>query len=165
MSLNDSLVAQRTELERLGFQVLHIEHETLIAGRRSFYWECLFTLVNYTVFVRRVTTLSSQMMESDRSEYLLQAKRLNPSGLPRGLQAGNAVLIAYIADQVDADAQLLCEPNFRRYFAQFYIRAALDLGSNTTFLFKKKPFWGALYYSKFRYLLTRLLLPGENSYS
>lgn len=64
MPLNDSLIAYKNELERLGFQVLYIEHETLVAGRRSFYWECLFTLVNYTVFVRRVTTLSKQLMES-----------------------------------------------------------------------------------------------------
>lgn len=88
----------------------------------------------------------------------MQAKHLIPSGLPRGLQAGNAVLVAYIADRVDADAQLLCERNFCRYFAQFYVLAALDLSSNATFLFKNKPFWSVLYYSKFHYLLTQILL-------
>jgi hypothetical protein len=155
MSLDQSLVTRRAELERLGFQVLQVEPETLIAGRRSFYWDCIFTYVNYTVFVRRVTALSVQMLESERTQFLLRSKTLNPSSF----QYGNAVLVVYIADQVDIDAQLFCEHQIRLRFAQFYIPAALDLSCESTFLLRRTPLLGGVYYSKFRYILIRLLSP------
>lgn len=159
MPLDQSLVARQAELKRLGFQLLHIEPKILIASRRSFYWDCMFTFVNYTVFVKRVETLSVQIMERDRPQFLSQAKELNPPKLPRGLQSGNAILIVYIADQVDSDAQQQCNKHLKLDFAQFYIPAALDLNCGTPFLFRKTPFWGAVYYIKFRYILTRLLFP------
>jgi len=159
MPLDQCLVTRQAELERLGFQVLQVEPETLIAGRRSFYWDCMFTFVNYTVFVRRVTALSVQMLESERTQFLLRSKTLNPSSIPPGFQSGNAVLVVYIADQVDIDAQLFCEHQVRLGFAQFYIPAVLDLSRESAFLLRHTPLWGAVYYSKFRYILGRLLSP------
>ncbi|HTL89368.1 MAG TPA: hypothetical protein VL134_08195, partial [Leptolyngbya sp.] len=150
MALDQALVAQKAELERMDFKILQAEDESLIAGRRSFYWDCLLTFINYTVFVQRVTTLSAEMILGDRDRLISESKRLNRSALMRGFQSGNAILVVYIADRVDFDAQVLCERQGRLAFAQFYVPAALDLSRNTAFSIQKNPIFGAIYYPKFR---------------
>jgi len=75
------------------------------------------------------------------------------------MQSGNAILVVYVADRVQPDAQNLCERQGKLGFAEFYVPAALDLERNAAFLIQKTPVWGAIYYSKFRYILARLLSP------
>lgn len=159
MSLDQSLAIRQSELAQLGFQILAVEPTTLVAKRRTFYWDCIFTFVNYTVFVRRVTQLSGQMIEDERLQLLSRSNALNPSALPRGFQSGNAILVVYIADQVDIEAQRLCQSKARLEFAQFYLNGALDLSTESTYFIRHTPLWGGVYYSKFRYILSRLLAP------
>ncbi len=154
-----TLDPQVQELQQLGFEILRTEPLILIAKRRTFYWECFLTFVNYTMFVRRVERLSAAMILEEREKFLNQSKALNRSKLPRGIQSGNAILVAYIADRVDEDAQRLCEYNSKKYFAQFYQTAALNTQTSQTYLLKKTPLWGAVYFGKFTYLLNRVLLP------
>jgi hypothetical protein len=156
---SEGLVAQEYELKRLNFEILQLEPEAIVARRRSFYWDCGFCFINYIVFVRKVPTLSAQIIESDRPRFLTISKNLNPSALPKGLQSGNAILVIYIADYVDAEAQVACEGNIKLEFAQFYIPSALDLSREATFLVRRDPYWGRVFYGKFRYILKRLLLP------
>ncbi|MGG6269555.1 hypothetical protein ACQ4M3_33035 [Leptolyngbya sp. AN03gr2] len=159
MTLDSSLIAQQAELERLDFQILQADQDRIIASRRSFYWECLLTFVNYTVFVQRVRSLSAEMILNDRDRLIPESKQLNQSSIPRGLQSGNAILVVYVADRVEPDAQKLCERQGKLGFAEFYVPAALDLEGNAAFLIQKTPAWGAIYYCKFRYILARLLSP------
>jgi len=159
MTLDPSLIAQKAELERLDFKILEADHDRIVASRRSFYWECLLTYLNYTIFVQRVNELSLERMMNDRDRLIPESKELNRSRLPRGMQSGNAILVVYIADRVQPDAQNLCERQGKLGFAEFYVPAALDLKQNAAFLIQKTPAWGAIYYSKFRYILARLLSP------
>jgi hypothetical protein len=161
MPTDQSLLSQQYELKRLNFRILQVEPKSLVASRRSFYWDCFFTLINYTVFVQRVKVLSVQVIESDRLKFLAISKKLNPSFLPKGFQSGDAILVIYIADQVDVNAQLLCESNPRIEFAHFYIPAALDLSRKTTFFAKCMPIWGRVYYRKFSYILKHLFAPNS----
>ncbi|AFY75196.1 hypothetical protein Syn7502_03332 [Synechococcus sp. PCC 7502] len=163
MILDQSLSLRRDQLLDLGFKILHIESDTVIAGRRWFHWDCLFTLINYTVFVRRVTNLSLAMLESDHPQFLAKSQKLYPSFLPRGCQAGDAVLVVYIADQVDTESQFRCEHELNLGFAEFYVPAALDLSSKRLFLIRRIPLWGSLYYGKFRYILGLLLIPNSKT--
>lgn len=159
MTLNSSLVAQKAELERLDFQILQADQDRIVARRRSFYWECFLTFVNYTIFVQRVKSLSAETILHDRDRLIPESKELNRSRLPRGMQSGNAILVVYVADRVQPDAQKLCERQGKLGFAEFYVPAALDLEQNAAFLIQKTPAWGAIYYGKFRYILARLLSP------
>lgn len=159
MALDPSLIGQQAELERLGFQILQVEPNRIIASRRSFYWECLLTFVNYTIFVQRVDKVSAAMILNDRDRLIPESKQVNRSPIPRGLQSGNAVLVVYVGDRVEPDAQELCERQGKLGFAEFYVPAAFDLERNAAFLIRKTPVWGAIYYSKFRYILARLLSP------
>jgi len=134
------------------------ESMTAIAARRTFNWECLLTWVNYTVFVRWIPLLTAQVMEADQQTLMQKAKQANQSPLPRGFQSGNAVLVAYIADQVDLEARQLCQRNTKIRFAQFYVPAASEQ-QGQTYLIQKTPLWGFIYYVKFRYILNRLLKP------
>ncbi|WP_299411396.1 hypothetical protein [Acaryochloris sp. IP29b_bin.148] len=158
MTADHPLSAQQQELSCLGFRVLEVMPDTIIAARRTFNWECLLTWVNYTVFVRRVPLLNAQVMATDQLTLMQQAQKANQSPLPRGFQSGNAVLVAYIADQVDLEARQLCQRKTKIRFAQFYVPAALDQ-DRQIYLIQKTPLWGFIYYVKFRYILNRLLKP------
>lgn len=158
MTADHPLSAQQQELSHLNFRVLEVTPDTIIAARRTFNWECLLTWVNYTVFVRRVPLLNAQVMETDQQTLMQKAQQANQSPLPRGFQSGNAVLVAYIADQVDLEARQLCQRKTKIRFAQFYVPAASD-HEGQTYLIQKTPLWGFIYYVKFRYILNRLLKP------
>ncbi|WP_299485705.1 hypothetical protein [Acaryochloris sp. IP29b_bin.137] len=158
MSADHPLWLQQQELTCLNFRILEVTPDTIIAARRTFNWDCLFTWVNYTVFVRRVSLLTAQVMETDQTALMQKAQQSNQSPLPRGFQSGNAVLVAYIADQVDLEAQQLCQQRTKIRFAQFYLPAALDQNQHT-YLIHRTPLWGLIYYTKFRYILNRLLKP------
>lgn len=156
-----SLEAQRSQLQRFDFEIVKDEPDTLIALRQKWYPDCLLTKMTYVVFVRKVPHLSVDMMEADRNQLQTDAKKLNPSLLPRGFQAGVAVITIYIADRVDFEAQSLCKQKPKIRFAWFYLPAALEQSSSKVFYLKETPIWGFLYYSKFRYLIRRLLQPTD----
>ncbi|MCM1981767.1 hypothetical protein [Lyngbya confervoides] len=156
-----SLGAQRQELQRLGFEILKTDPHTLIAKRHNFYWDCLLTCVNYTVFVRSVDCLTPEMMAQERQSFFDQAQRLNPSPLPRGLQSGNAILVAYLAKRVTPEAQRICLGAPQKYFAQFYLPAVWDHSQGQLFILRQTPYWGRIYFGKFRYILSHVLLPHQ----
>jgi hypothetical protein len=72
---------------------------------------------------------------------------------------GGAVLPLYIAEKVDDSARALLERKSKIRFAFFYLPAALDLSSGRAHYLRGTPYWGAIYYSKFRFLIRRLLDP------
>lgn len=158
MPADHPLWAQQQELECLNFRILEVMPDSIIAARRTFNWDCLFTWVNYTVFVRHVSILTAQVIETDQISLMQKAQQSNRSPLPRGFQSGNSVLVVYIADQVDLEAQQLCRQRTKLQFAQFYLPAAID-SNQQTYLLQKTPLWGFIYYKKFRYILNRLLQP------
>ncbi len=154
-----SLELQRQELERFGFQLVKDGSDTLIALRQKWYPDCLLTKMTYVVFVRQLQHLSADMIEADRTQLQAEAKQLNPSLLPRGFQAGVSVITIYIADQVDFEAQSICKSKPKIRFAWFYLPAALEQSTGKLCYLKETPLWGFVYYSKFRYLIRRLLQP------
>lgn len=158
MNTEHPLWPQQQELGWLNFRTLDVTPDTIIAARRTFNWDCLFTWVNYTVFVRWVALLTAQIMEADQVTLMQKARQAHQSPLPRGFQSGNAVLVVYIADQVDLEAQQLCQQRTKIRFAQFYVPAALDQNQQI-YLMSKTPLWGFIYYTRFRYILNRLLKP------
>lgn len=161
MTSEPFLPEQQAELERLGFKTLKTEPGMLImASGKFFYWDCILTFINYTVFVRQVEVLSAAVMEGDRTQFQTLAQSENPSFLPRGMQSGNAVLTVYIANTVDTDAQQICQnPRSISGFAKFYLAGALDATTGQQYYSTKSPMVGAVYYGKFRYLIQRLLDP------
>ena len=154
-----SLQEQRQELERLGFKVVRESPDSLVALRQKWHWDCLLTKLTYVVFVRRVIGLKAAGIEADRARMEEEARTLDPSALPRGFQKGVAVLPLYIADQVDESARALLERKSKIRFAFFYLPAALDLSSGRAYYLRGTPAWGALYFSKFRFLVRRVLEP------
>lgn len=156
-----ALEQQRRELERFNFQIAKEEPDRLIALKQKWYPDCLVTKMTYVVFVRQVPHLTADMIEADRNQLQAEAKQLNPSMLPRGFQAGVAVITLYIADRVDFEAQSLCKRKPKIRFAWFYLPAALEQSTGTQCYLKETPLWGFIYYSKFRYLIRRLLNPSE----
>jgi hypothetical protein len=153
------LEAQRNELTQLGFRIVAEQPDRIVATTKRFHWECMFTRVSYVVFVRRVEELTAQIIEADRNELQQTAKSIDPSTLPRGLQKGTAVITAYVADRVSPDAQQLLDSKPKMRFAFFYIPSAVDQSTRLSHYFRSTPAWGAIYYSKFRYLISRLLTP------
>jgi hypothetical protein len=154
-----SLEQQKTELEGQGFKIVEESPETLVAVRQRWHWDCVFSKLTAVVFVRRVGTLTTTQLETDRAELEARAKNLDPSILPRGFQKGTAVLTAYIADQIEEGARALCEQKPRVRFAWFYLPGVLNLATGQAHFLRTTPLWGAIFFGKFRYILGRLLEP------
>jgi hypothetical protein len=154
-----SLEAQRQELQRFNFQIVKDQPDTLIALRQKWYWDCVLTKITSVVFVRQVQDLSVEMIDTDRTRLEADAKQLNPSLLPRGFQAGVSVVTIYIADRVEFEAQSRLKQKPKIRFAWFYLPAALERSTGKLCYLKETPLWGFIYYSKFRYLIRRLLQP------
>ena len=160
-----SIEAQRKELEGLGFRIVEETPDSVVGVVKRFHWECVFTAVTYVVFVRQVAELTAALIESDRAELQSRATRLDASALPRGLQKGTAVITAYLADHVTAEARALCETKPKMRFAFFYVPAVLDRSSGVSHFLRSTPAWGALYFSKFRFVIERVLRPGAGGAS
>lgn len=158
-----SLDPQRQELERLGFGIAAAEDDTLVAVRRKWHLDCILTRITYVVFVRYVDHLTAAVIEQDRITLEQRARTLDTSLLPRGFQKGVAVLTAYVAGQVDEDARRLCETKPKTRFAFFYLPGVLDATTGYVHYLTGTPAWGALYFSKFRFLMRRMLQPGAGA--
>jgi hypothetical protein len=156
-----SLQYQRLELGRLQFKEISNTDDSIIALRKKWYWDCLFTRLTTVAFIRKVDQLSGEMIEKDRLDLSNQAKKLDSSLLPRGFQKGVAVLTIYLAQNVDASAQEKCLTKPKVRFAFFYLPSALEQSTGKTFILKETPIWGFIYYGKLKYLSQRLLSPSE----
>jgi len=154
-----ALETQLTELDRLGFKIVMRCGDRVIGVRQKWHWDCIATKLTYIVFIRAVDELTRADIDMDREDLLSRARELDPSILPRGFQKGTAVIVAYIATKVHADAREQCTTKQKRRFAFFYFPAAREAFSDTTFYLKETPLWGAVYFGKFRYLAQRLLDP------
>ena len=151
---------QREALEALGFDIVVAEESELIATARRWHPDCVMTKLVYVVFVREVPRLSAAMIEQDRAGLERRARGLDSSALPNGFQKGVAVLSAYVADAVDKDARRLCTSKPKTRFAFFFLPGALDRSTREAHFLRSTPAWGALYFSKFRFILERVLKPG-----
>ncbi|MEZ4449796.1 MAG: hypothetical protein R3B09_09960 [Nannocystaceae bacterium] len=155
MSLKD----RRQELERLGFRIVDETDDTLVGVQRRFHWDCALTKLTYVLFVREVDQLTESILEADRESLSARARDLDPSILPRGFQKGTAVVTAYLARSVTPGARELCDRKPRVRFAFFYMPAVLDTSAGVATYLRSTPMWGALYYSKLRFLIGSVLEP------
>jgi hypothetical protein len=158
-----SLEPQRQELQRLGFTLVDAEDGTVIGVRRKWHLDCILTRITYVVFVRHVEHLTAEVIEHDRVELEQRARGLDTSILPRGFQKGVAVITAYVAGQVDDGARSLCEQKPKTRFAYFYLPGVIDAGTGQVHYLRRTPAWGALFFSKFRFLMQRMLQPGAGA--
>jgi hypothetical protein len=156
-----SLDAQSRGLEQLGFKIVDRGEDSLVATAKKFHWDCLLTSMSYVVFVRKVAELTPAMIEGDREGLQQRAGQIGPSLLPRGLQKGTSVIVAYLADRVTPEARTVCESKPKVRFAYFYLPAARDGASGLLHFLRETPMWGALYFSKLRFLIQSVLVPGE----
>jgi hypothetical protein len=156
-----SLDAQRRGLEGLGFKIVEGGEDSIVATARKFHWDCMLTSMSYVVFVRRVAELTPAMIDGDREGLQQRAGQIDPSLLPRGLQKGTSVIVAYLADRVTPEARAVCESKPKVRFAYFYLPAARDGASGILHFLRETPMWGAIYFSKLRFLIQSVLAPGE----
>jgi hypothetical protein len=156
-----SLDAQRSELEQLGFRIVEQSGGSLIAIIKKFHWDCVLTRLSYVVFVRELAELTPAVIEADRQDLEQRTRQLDPSILPRGLQKGTAVIVAYLAERVSPEARELCESNPKVRFAYFYLPAARDGATGLVHYLKTTPAWGAIYFSKLRFVIQKVLTPGQ----
>jgi hypothetical protein len=156
-----SLDAQSKELEQLGFRIVDRGEDSLVATAKKFHWDCMLTSMSYVVFVRKVAELTPATIEGDREGLQERASKLDPSLLPRGFQKGTSVVVAYLADRVTPEARAICETKPKVRFAYFYLPAARDGATGVLHFLRDTPMWGAIYFSKLRFLIQRMLAPGD----
>lgn len=153
----------RVALEELGFDILIHEGDELIGVAQRWHPDCVMTKLTYVVFVREVPQLTGAMIEQDRAALEERARGLDPSRLPKGFQKGVAVLSAYVAGRVDDDARRLCTSKPKTRFAFFFLSGALDRSTGEAHFLRETPMWGALFFSKFRFILDRVLTPSATA--
>jgi hypothetical protein len=159
LPLQDELAQRKTELARLGFNVLPTSG-SVVATRSKFYWDCLLTKLDYVVFVRKVERLTEDVFVQERAKLEEEAKDLDPSLIPRGMQKGTATVVVFLADEVDAGlADRVRADRQKGAFAKFFFPVIVDLGTSRAHYFEKTPVVGGVYYAKFRHLAQRLAHP------
>jgi len=154
------LDAQSAELTRLGYAIVSQGDEGIVATRSAWYLDAIASRLRSVVFVRSVRVLGTSELAQDKERLLAMARELLPSRLPRWLQKSRAVVVVYLADEVDPDARALCEaPQALGPFESLFYPAALDRSSGATYCWKGTPLWGGVYFSKLRFLVRRLTEP------
>ncbi len=156
-----SLEPQVDELKRLGFDIAETSEHEVIAIKKQWHWDCIFTKLTYVVVARHVDELTASMIDEDRESLAAKAKQLDNSLLPRGFQKGVAVIVAYLARQVTEEARERCESKPPMRFAWFHVPSARDTTAKLNYFVRKTPAWGGLYYGKFRHLIQRVLEPSQ----
>ncbi len=154
-----SLEIQKQELQNLGFKILQSSPDKIIATRKQWYLDCMFTRMSQFVFIHQVDKLTKQRIETDRQNLEAEARKIDDSLLPRGFQKGNAVFSLYFAEEMDEESKKFCHSSPAVRFAHFYLPAAYEKKTNSLYYLQHSPIWGFLFYPKFRYLIRRLLHP------
>ncbi len=76
--------------------------------------------------------------------------KANYTGWPRGLQSGLASISIIISKNLTADAKAYCtELKAEKRLGGFTVPVLIDGNSGEVFRFKKKPYWGRIYYGFF----------------
>lgn len=158
MALDEQVAA----LEGLGFTIVSREDHEVVATRGKWYWDCFFTHLTFVVFLKATGSLSASDIAGEVGELVDRAKGLDLSSVPLGLQHGIAVVPAYVAERVEADAQELCTSPYGIKLAMLAYPAALDLSTDQAY-FRKTRIWGGMYYGKLRHLAAQLLQPASAS--
>jgi hypothetical protein len=151
------LERERTAVELLGFTVVSGSDGQIAAVRQKWHWAGLTaSKVNYLVYLRSVSVLTSGEITADRDRLAKDARELDRSRLPRGWR-GAVLVPVYLADQVEPTAGDLCASKPALGFA--YFPAALDTTTGKTFFLRKTQFWGWQCYPWLRFIAQRLLDP------
>jgi hypothetical protein len=147
---------QVVELERLGFWIESRSENEVVASRRKWYWDCLFTSLTLVVFLKDIDGVLSWSQIEEESEQLLARVREFGVGASER-QHRLATLQFYVAPEL----QYLCEPWRARLWLATSFPAALDRSTGRAYYRRKTPFWGGIYSAKYRFLAARLLEPAS----
>jgi hypothetical protein len=163
----DEHVAERTvldeqvaELQRLGFAIESRSDSEVVATRRKWYWDCLVTNLTVVVFLKATTGVLSWSQITDETDELLARARELDAGAP-ALQHGVAAFPVYVADRVDPEVQYYFDSRRPSHWGAMSFPAALDRSTGQAYFRRKTPFWGGVYFAKFRFLAARLLEPAS----
>jgi len=151
------LDAHRQELERQGYRVVAITPDGFVASRAKWYWDCVATKISTLVLMRQVADVDAATIRADLAALATNATRYDPSALPRGFQKGRALVAFYVADRASPDAIALATARPSVQLASFPLAGIVEGGR--AHYYRETPIVGGLYFSKFRYLMSRLAEP------
>lgn len=151
------LEAHRQELERQGYRIVGTLADGFVAARSKWHWDCMATKISTLVLVRAVADVDAPTILADRAMLTQNATRYDASALPRGFQKGRALVTFYVAERATPDAIALASARPPVDFASFSL-AGISEGGRGHF-YRETPLFGGIYFSKFRYLLGRLVEP------
>lgn len=152
------LDAHQQELERQGYRIVATLADGFVFSRAKWYWDCVATKMSTLVVVRRVADVDAATIRADLASLASNAARYDPSALPRGFQKGRALVTFYVADRASPDAIALATSRPRIEFASVPLAGIVEGGR--AHYYRETPLVGAIYFSKFRFLLARLAEPG-----
>lgn len=144
------------ELVALKFRIVSSTEEEVVAVRTRFHLECLATWVTYVVFARVARDLTATELETASVTLWDRARDVDPNRLPGGLQKGRLILSLWLADGPSAEA-IEWARKTRPRFAQFLVTGILDRSTGQVHGAESMPLIGAVYHSKSRFLVDRLL--------
>ncbi len=145
---DEALAARRAELERLGFEVDEGPPGELRAVHAKWIQpgEPAWLARRFTVVVRRLERLTLERLGADRATLVQPGSDVHPL----------AVVVCYLADEVDPGAQAAIEAGFGNVA---FFPASLNLATCEGSYLRSTKIFGAALYPSLRYLARRLLFP------
>jgi len=151
------LEAQRAELERQGYRVVASLPDGFVASRAKWHWDCMVTKLSMLVLVREVAQVDEATITADLVSLAKNAASYDPSALPRGFQKGRGLVAFYVAGRATPGAVALATSRPKIQFASIPLVGIVEPAG--AHYYQETPFVGGIYFSKFRYLLSRLAAP------
>jgi hypothetical protein len=124
---------------------------SIVGYNKQFRWAWMATQLNtfITVTDGGDELITPQILWRHQMEAFENAK-INNTGWPRGLQSGLASISIIISTNLSQEAKDYCTAlKAEKRLGGFTIPVVIDGTTGEVFRFKKKPYWGRIYYNFF----------------
>lgn len=153
-----SIKDRLTESSIFHAETFILNQDSVIGYEKKFKWSWMATQLNTFIVATDFEDeeITPALIEKHLKEAFEYSKE-HYTGWPRGLQSGVGVISVLISNRISPQAQEYCEKlKSGKKWAAFTIPVVHNPDTQETFVFKKNPMWGRIYYPHFKRMIQDL---------